>query len=114
MIPLRSGELLKGNLVGQFLDDAGLKPLVDIVHVTHSVGPDGPAENAFVFVERVEPTSRARYVSWISYYDVDYVVAHQPNRWRVIEPPRSFEGHAVWQPFGWPGAIPAPTVGELS
>lgn len=107
----RSVVAIRGHLHGRRLDEDTGAPLADVVHVTARDAAEGPAENAFVFVERA--SSCARYVSWINYYDLDYVVAHEPRRWQIVEPAEPFEVQARWAPFGWAGALPAPTVGDF-
>jgi hypothetical protein len=106
---------IAGELLGQRVDDDTRRVLVDVVHVSdEEPSACGPAANAFVFVEhRQDGPSRARYVSWINYYDLDYVLERQPQRWLIIEPAAGYEASAEWVPFGWPGAITAPTVGDL-
>lgn len=100
---------IHGHLLGHRMAGDGGEVLADIVHITE---PGEPAENAIVMVERDGP--RARYLSWINYYDLDYVIAHEPSRWRLVEPAEPYQIEAQWAPFGWAGALPAPTVGDFA
>jgi hypothetical protein len=104
---------IRGALMGQRLDDLSGEVLGDVVHVVHDSNSSGPAENAFVFVERLGGEPCGRYISWINYYDLDYVLERQPGRWRIVEPPELYQHSAQWQPYGWPGALSVPTVGDL-
>jgi hypothetical protein len=101
---------IQGRLLGHRLDREG-QPLADIVHITGPNG-SGPAENAMVMVET--DGQRARYLSWINYYDLDYVIANEPSRWRIVEPSKLYRAEASWEPFGWEGALSAPTVGDFA
>jgi hypothetical protein len=103
---------IRGELYGHRLASDTGDVVADIVHVTVENRPAGPAENAFVMVERVGQP-RARYISWINYYDLDYVNERLPGCWRHVEPAEAYAQRAQWQPYGWPGALPAPTVGSL-
>jgi hypothetical protein len=100
---------ISGLLLGHRLAEDSGEVLADIVHVT---APGEPAENAIVMIERDGP--RARYLSWINYYDLDYAIAHEPSRWETVEPAQPYRAEAQWDPFGWAGALPAPTVGDFA
>ena len=102
-----------GELYGHRVDDTTGQARADIVHVTEGARPDAPAENAFVLVEHLGPLLRARYISWINYYDLDYVIERQPRRWSSVEPPEAYRELVAWIPFGWPDMLAVPTVGDL-
>jgi hypothetical protein len=103
-----------GELYGRRLDERTGEVLADIVHVTGDGLGDAPAENAFVIVERRGGQRQGRYISWINCYDLDYVIERQPASWRIVEPAQSYQESVRWRPFGWPGALRVPTVGDLA
>jgi hypothetical protein len=69
----------------------------DVVRVTEETRPLGPADNALILVDR--GTRKARYLSWIGYFDLDCAVAFEPERWALIEPAVPWEGTVDWAPF---------------
>lgn len=95
---------ITGNLVGQRRSGQS----ADIVHVQHS-SEQGPAENSFVLVCG---SGRARYLSWIGYYDVEYAARREPGDWALVEPAQAYEREAEWLPYGWEGARGVPTIGD--
>ncbi|SRR5579859_4879177 len=96
---------LVGELWGVHLAQTGTV-IGQIVHVLPSSAPDGPAENSFVFVElRANQPARARYISWINYYDIEHAGRQQSGRWKSIEPPQSIEILAEWIQYGWGGQV---------
>jgi hypothetical protein len=113
-MPASTSVEIDGELYGHRLDERTGDVLADVVHVIANGQADGPAENAFVFVERAGEERHARYISWINYYDLDYVIQRQPDTWSVVEPAESYRQLAEWRPFGWPGALSVPTVGDLA
>src|SRR4051812_40238971 len=75
-----------GSLVGQHLDSNG-NIIGEIIHNLEERRREGPAENAFIYLEiRNDRRPRARYVSWINLYDVEYAGRRQPGHWRLSEP----------------------------
>ena len=42
---------IRGKLLGRYLSVDNGTTYADIVHIENDYGPDGPAENAFVFIE---------------------------------------------------------------
>jgi hypothetical protein len=102
---------ITGELLGRRIEPGSSDLLAEVVHVTAEI-PNGPAENAFVFIERSGTEPRARYISWINYYDLDYVHEHQPDSWALVEPSEPYQLDARWEPFGWPDALTVPTVGD--
>jgi hypothetical protein len=96
---------LVGKLWGQRIDRAG-NIVGEIIHISSQQALDGPAENAFVYIElESDHKGRARYVSWINYYDIEYADRLEPGGWRVIEPPDSAQRSVDWHPYGWGGAL---------
>jgi hypothetical protein len=75
----------------------------EVVRVTNEQRPNGPAENALVVVEVVDSRrKRARYISWIGYYDIEEAQTVEPRAWELIEPAREYRSAVGWVPFGWP------------
>ncbi|MEM9293242.1 MAG: hypothetical protein AAGD01_16285 [Acidobacteriota bacterium] len=103
---------LSGDLLGHRLDPATGKVEAEIVWVRNENRPTGPAENAFVLVEPNGSGSRARYISWINYFDLEYAEHRQPGRWALVEPAQSFRQDVQWQPFGWSQQQVVPTIGD--
>jgi hypothetical protein len=77
----------------------------EVVRVCGPTNAKGPAENAFVLVDLRGISPRARYISWINYYDIEYAGSCQPGCWEVMEPAVTQTYHARWQPFGWGGPL---------
>lgn len=98
--------------MGRMLNPSTGKPRADIVHILKSHGQNGPAENAFIIVEMENNTFRARYITWITYFDVEYAAAYEPDLWVIVEPSENYEKDVVWLPYGWTDAIKIPTVGD--
>lgn len=97
---------IQGSLVGRRVR----RPFAEIVRIAHRVD-DGPAENAFVLVCSA---GRARYLSWIGYYDVEYAQSLEPGVWAVIEPPKPYKNTVEWLPYGWDGAERVPAIGDAT
>jgi hypothetical protein len=96
---------LIGRLWGQHVDRAGTI-VGEIVHVMSGDESVGPAENAFVYVELLpNQKGRARYISWINYYDIEYANRKEPGNWRVIEPQEATARIVDWYPYGWSGPL---------
>jgi hypothetical protein len=75
----------------------------EIVRVSDEQRPSGPAENAFVVIERLASGKRrGRYITWIGYHDLEEAQLLEPNVWKLVEPPRPYRRSAEWTPFGWP------------
>src|SRR5438105_4386950 len=73
---------------------------VEIVHVTQRLSPDGPAENALVRVTHfVSRPTRAEYISWIGYADLDQANREDP-RWQLVEPATVYQASVDWHPYG--------------
>jgi hypothetical protein len=72
----------------------------------------GPAENSFVLVE-LSTQARARYISWIGYFDIEYASRREPGAWTLVEPATHYEKDVDWRPYGWEGARPIPTIGDF-
>ena len=77
--------------------------VAEVVRVSKEQRPSGPAENALVVVEALNsPRKRARYISWIGYYDIEEAQAVEPGAWQLIEPARAYRCLVEWVPVGWP------------
>jgi hypothetical protein len=100
-----------GRLMGRRLAPDG-RPGAEIVHVQRDQRPEGPAENSFVLVEIDSTPARARYVSWINYYDLEYAARRESPAWELVEPWHDYRRDVAWHPFGWPGAAAVPTIGD--
>jgi hypothetical protein len=75
----------------------------EIIRIVKEQRPVGSAENALVIVESVNSgTKRARYISWIGYYDLEEAQKAEAGIWEVIEPPHKYSSIVEWLPFGWP------------
>jgi hypothetical protein len=62
----------------------------------------GPAGGSFVLVGVSNGGgARARYISWITYADLDEAEKAEPGRWTIVEPPVPYSGRVTWLPFGW-------------
>jgi hypothetical protein len=93
-----------GELWGQHVSPSG-DVLGEVVRVSSATSMTGPAENAFVYVEiRPSEKERARYISWINYFDIEHANRQQAGSWRVVEPQQARAWHLIeWQPYGWGG-----------
>jgi hypothetical protein len=98
---------IQGNLLGRKLDGS---KAADIVQVPKKIA-DGPAENSFVLIE-LSSHPRARYISWIGYFDVEYASRREPGAWTLVEPATIYENDVDWQPYGWEGVGRIPTIGD--
>jgi hypothetical protein len=99
---------MKLHISGTTLGRKVRSPEADVVHIQQAI-PSGPAENAFVLVCH---SGRARYISWIGYYDIEYARERELDGWLIVEPPRAFERDVDWFPYGWDGANSVPTIGD--
>jgi|SRR5579862_2363271 len=106
-----NGISIKGELVGYRKSQNGVV-VSEIVHVTTEGRPHGPAENAFVEVEVGGGMRRARYLSWINYFDIEYALGREAGRWALVEPARGYSETLQWMPFGWQGFQRVPTIGD--
>jgi hypothetical protein len=98
------GEVIEihGELLGVRRFDPNGECTAEIVRVIREERPIGPAENALLVVELLSPsTKRARYISWIGYYDIEEAQTVEPGAWFLIEPPRAYQCLVEWLPFGW-------------
>jgi len=96
---------LTGELWGQHISDAG-EITGEVIRVSPASAPDGPAENAFVYVElNSERHARGRYISWINYYDIEHAARQQAGRWKTVEPSQACVRRIEWHPYGWGGAL---------
>ena len=84
----------------------------EIVHIEHSHEPTGPAENAFILVEISRDPPRARYLSWINYFDLEYAAHREVGAWALVEPSEAYRKDVAWWPYGWSGARSVPTIGD--
>jgi hypothetical protein len=84
----------------------------DVVHVPAAAGSSGPASNAFVLVEHTASGFRSRYISWINYFDLEYAARREPGGWSLVEPTTPYRREVSWQPYGWSGMTPVPTIGD--
>jgi hypothetical protein len=101
----------KGVVLGeQYLSRDSEKKVGLVVHVAHT-HPAGPAENAFIYVDLSSEEPRARYVSWINLFDIEYAGRVQDGTWRVNENAPLFEKEVSWIPFGW-GGEPLPSIAD--
>ena len=98
---------IRGELWGRrAADGKGGRP-GEIVRIATEHRPDGPAENAWLLIDYTpDGARRARYVSWINYYDIEFANQEEPGRWETVEPPQPYETNARWQPFGWSEPLP--------
>jgi len=72
----------------------------------------GPAANAYTFVDLSSPAgARARYLTWVNLYDIEYAAAVQQGRWTLAEPQFAETFEVDWAPFGW-GERPFPNVAD--
>lgn len=99
---------IKGSLIGLQLDPFLRSVSGEIVHIEQGT-PEGPAENAFIFVElRPGQSRRGRYIAWINLYDIEHAGLADPGRWRLAEPSRDYDESLLWSPYGWGGqALPS-------
>lgn len=93
-------------IVGRLIGRHGVnsrRPIGEIVQITQRGRSLHPAENSFVYVDVSNSgSSRARYISWINLYDIEFANRVEPNQWRTVEPSRPYYRTGVtWQPFGW-------------
>jgi hypothetical protein len=76
--------------------------VAEIVRICTEQRPNGPAENALVLVETLKSgIRRARYISWIGYYDIEEAQLSEPGTWELIEPSQTYRWLVEWMPFGW-------------
>jgi hypothetical protein len=103
---------ISGTLLGTHVDQRGTL-CGEIVQVVDEGRPRGPAENAFIYIDRTNPAGpRARYLSWINLYDIENAGRRQPGKWRLVQPRRSYAVQVTWLPFGW-GAPAFPSVADI-
>src|SRR4051794_23484853 len=96
---------ITGELWGRHFSETG-EVIGEVIHVLQSFGPNDPAANAFVYAElTLSRAARARYVSWINYYDIEHAGRNQSGRWKIAEPAESWVRKAEWYPYGWDGPI---------
>jgi hypothetical protein len=94
---------ISGNLLGRHVDRDGVVR-GEIIQVTGESRPAGPAENAFVYVDKSEASGpRARYLSWVNLYDIEHAGRQQPGAWQVVEPHPACKVETCWLPYGWAG-----------
>ena len=100
--------LISGTLLGRHLSPGGAMRGA-IVQIGSEQRPDGPAENAFVYVDMTHaPGLRARYIAWINLYDIENAARRQPGEWELVQPGEPTAVRASWLPFGWGGpALPS-------
>lgn len=108
------GITVKGVLLGERIS-SDKKVIGSVVHVIkdqYSNG-NGPAENAYIYVDSEDSTNlpKARYISWINLYDIENAEKHDDDRWILVEPRESFKQKLNWMPYGW-GAPHLPSVAD--
>lgn len=100
---------LKGNLIGTRTHHGEI--VGEVIYIKTPFDESGPAENAFVYVERGK---RARYVSWINLYDIEHAGRRQSNQWKTVEPGQLYHKKVEWLPYGWGGdSLPSVADPEL-
>jgi hypothetical protein len=105
---------ISGNLIGQNItpDDGRVVGL--IVHVESDFYPDGPAENAYVYIDTTNLKAlRAQYISWINLYDIENAAKREAGCWRLVEPNTSYNQIINWIPYGW-GDLGIPSVADVN
>jgi hypothetical protein len=102
---------LTGSILGErYLEKSEATKIGMVIHVNH-VHAGGPAENAFVYVDLNDAEPRAKYISWINLFDIEYAGKRQKGTWRVKEEATLIEQEIHWFPFGW-GGEPLPSVAD--
>jgi hypothetical protein len=103
---------IRGRILGRYRPAGSKDDTGYIVHVTSELRPSGPAENAFVFVEILANEARkARYVSWINVFDIEYAALDEPGAWHLMDGDL-FQESVGWFPYGW-GGPRLPNIGYL-
>jgi hypothetical protein len=105
---------ITGVLVGRRLDPRNGSRLADIVHIDRPPAGTAPAENAFVLVETNGNAPRARYISWINYFDIEYAARRESGEWILVEPGKRYHRRAKWHPYGWERTAGVPTIGDAT
>jgi hypothetical protein len=103
---------ISGYLIGRRLNPDSGDTVAEIVHIKQSHKPKGPAENAFIMIETGHYVPRARYISWINYFDLEYASHREVGAWELVEPAKSYQRDLTWYPYGWPEAKTVPTIGD--
>jgi hypothetical protein len=102
--------MLYGQVIGRHFDSGRKLALGRVIHVGRQHASEGPAENAFLYVEeRHGAMPRARYISWINLYDIEFAATQNQGDWSLVQPPERFKTRVEWCPFGWDGK-PLPNV----
>jgi hypothetical protein len=103
--------IIKGAVLGErYLSGDKEQKIGIVLHVDHAYSA-GPAENAFLYVDLSSEETRARYISWINLFDIEYAGKLQDGSWHVNETAPSFEEVVTWIPYGWCGE-PLPCVAD--
>ena len=106
---------VKGVLLGQRISskDEVKGLVVHVVKDQFSKG-NGPAENAYIYVDvsRKSKLPRARYISWINLYDIENAEKYDKDNWSLIEPQVPITQELIWKPYGW-GAPHLPSVADV-
>ena len=104
---------VRGKLMGVRLAGTTNNEVIgEVVQIPVEMRPHGPAENSFILAEASGQPRRARYLSWINYFDLEYAIHRECGKWQLIEPAREYDELLSWMPFGWPGAIGVPVIGD--
>ena len=103
---------IEGRLLGRRHDPKDGSVVGDVIQTERSYDPDGPAENALILVEHEQDHHRGRYISWITYFDIEYAARREEGTWTLVEPAVLIERNIAWHPFGWPGAGRVPIIGD--
>lgn len=103
--------MVSGKLLGERLEHGTDQVIAEVVHIMKEQRPEGPALNAFIFVELSPAGNIGRYISWINYYDLEDALSKEHGCWRLIEPSQEYSREINWMPYGWPDSIKIPSVG---
>lgn len=80
------------------------EPIGEVIRVTCEARPNGPAYNAFLYIEPAhDERKRGRYISWINLYDIEVASARQNGTWSIVEPHEPLTVTIEWHPYGWGG-----------
>jgi len=98
---------LAGLTIGLHRSSAG-EIVGKVLHVSDCRTPNGPAENAYVYVELTgegPSAGRCRYLSWVNLFDIEVADRREPGRWALNTPSTAETLQVEWRPFGWDGPI---------
>jgi hypothetical protein len=102
-----SDTLIRGDMIGARGYDRNAFGYAIVIVTKSDETPEGPASNAFVIIDYNYDPPRARYISWINLFDIEYA-ARFDSRWRTVEPSEAACERVRWLPYGWSGeALPS-------